>query len=111
MPPSRATNQYPGVGRPAMPTIGCFSCVCTSVPQLVAPPNGNTVPSVAVTQYPEWFFWATHACGAWGGPPAGPAYALTPLRVPINRRPSAADGDAKCGTALIAMGNPLSTAP
>ena len=42
---------------------------------------------------------------AGGGGPAGPSRAVTPLFVPIRRRPSAADGEAKCGTLPVTFRN------
>src|SRR5689334_442308 len=82
-----------------MPTIGRTSGTPTSEPQYGAFPDGNTLPSRAAIQYDVWSVGGVHALGAGGGGPEGPAIAVTPLFVPMSNRPSAADGDAKCGTA------------
>src|SRR5450755_1553336 len=81
-----------------MPTIGRTRCTPTSEPQLGASPNGKMLPSAPATQYPVCPFCATHALGACGGTPDGPANAVTPDSVGTRTSPSAADGAAKCGT-------------
>src|SRR5689334_20386207 len=82
-----------------MPTIGCTSGTPNNDPQFGAPSAGKTLPSRAAIQYEEWSVGWKHALGAGAGGPAGPANAVTPLFVPTSNRPSAADGEAKCGTA------------
>ena len=91
-----------------MPTIGRLSGRLPVEPQNGAPPNEKMPPSRATIQYPLWVCCCTHdggsgTGGACGGGPDGPANAVTPAFVPMRRRPSAADGDAKWGTVPSAI--------